>query len=85
MQSLLMSCDAGIIDEQRYHKEVLIEVHKGSMLYSWESVVVKPTGKQNGTLVEITMHDRKGEIIDARRNCREWWTHASNIIQQRSV
>jgi hypothetical protein len=75
---LLAVYDAGVISREALDQAVLDEIHRGSMLASWESARVELTGRRQGHCVEFEMYDRKGRIDG------KWWTIQTNIIKQRS-
>jgi hypothetical protein len=62
MNQLLAVFEAGVISKEALDQAILEEIHRGSMLTSWESVRVELTGRRQGYCVEFEMWDRKGKI-----------------------
>ena len=79
MNQLLAVYDAGVIDREALDLAIVEEIHRGSMLASWESVEVDLTGRRQGHCLEFRMRDQKGYIDGL------WWTISENIIRQRST
>jgi hypothetical protein len=74
MNAYLALYDAGAWDDYTLGQALDMEILKGSMLASWESVPIELTGRRSGRCVEFRMRDHEGV----------WWRENADIIRQRS-
>jgi hypothetical protein len=75
MNEMLALLDAGVWDEDTLSDAVGREIQRGTMLTSWESVVVELTGRHSGHCVEFRMPGPGREGL--------WWTCEEDVICQR--